>query len=160
MKITKYSPKYQENVKDLLVQLQNYVISIDKYNLNIISCNYRDEYFNKMVHEVNDNSGVIFLALEDNKVLGMIAGYIYEYQKEDLLDYSCPKKAVISELIVNTKCRNNGTGQKLIEEMEAYFKNVGCEYVQLDVFAYNDIAKKFYKKNNYEERMLTLFKKL
>ena len=34
MKITKYSPKYQENVKDLLVQLQNYVISIDKYNLN------------------------------------------------------------------------------------------------------------------------------
>ena len=44
--------------------------------------------------------------------------------------------------------------------MEDYFKSINCEFVQLDVFSYNDSAKKFYTKNNYEERMLTLFKKL
>lgn len=34
-----------EQIKDLLVELQRYVIEIDKFNLNIISAEYRDKYF-------------------------------------------------------------------------------------------------------------------
>lgn len=30
--------------------------------------------------------------------------------------------------------------------MKEYFKSVGCEYVIVDVFAYNDIGKNFYNK--------------
>ena len=44
--------------------------------------------------------------------------------------------------------------------MESYFKSINCEFVQIDVFAYNEIGKNFYYKNNYEDRMITLFKKL
>ena len=33
--------------------------------------------------------------------------------------------------------------------MEKYFKSVGCLYVIVDVFAYNENAIKFYDKNGY-----------
>ena len=44
--------------------------------------------------------------------------------------------------------------------MEEYFKSVGCEYVIVDVFAYNDIGKNFYNKEDYHERMKTMIKKI
>ena len=41
-----------EQIKDLLVELQQYVIEIDKYNLNIISDAYRDKYFEYMMNYI------------------------------------------------------------------------------------------------------------
>lgn len=51
-------------------------------------------------------------------------------------------------------------GQELINKMEEYFKSVRCEYVIVDVFAYNEIGKKFYNKINYHTRMETMIKKI
>ena len=48
----------------------------------------------------------------------------------------------------------------LMNKMEEYFKSVGCEYVIVDVFAYNDIGKNFYNKKDYRERMKTMIKKI
>ena len=149
-----------EQIKDLLVELQQYVIEIDKYNLNIISDEYRDKYFEYMIDDLKTQQGKIFVAEEENQIIGMIAGYIQTYDERDSLDYSCPTKGIVVELIVSKKLRSKGTGQMLLKKMEDYFKSINCEFVQIDVFAYNEIAKNFYHKNNYEERMLTLFKKL
>ena len=44
--------------------------------------------------------------------------------------------------------------------MEEYFKSVGCEYVIVDVFVYNDIGKNFYNKKDYHARMETMIKKI
>ena len=133
---------------------------IDKYNLNIISKEYRDKYFDFMLKDCINQQGQIFIAVTEGIVVGFIAGFVQIYEKRDKLDYTCPKKGVIAELIVNKNCRSNGIGYKLLSAMENYFKSVNCQYIQLDVFAYNDIAKNFYYKNDYEERMLTLFKKI
>ena len=65
-----------------------------------------------------------------------------------------------TELIVTNKTRSKGIGQKLINKMEEYFKSIGCEYVIVDVFAYNEIGKAFYNKKNYHTRMETMIKKI
>ena len=140
MKILELEQEYFEQVKDLLVDLQNYIIEIDKYNLNIISQDYREKYFEFM--------------LDDCK------GFVQEYDERDKLDYSCPKKGIIAELIVDKNNRANGVGTELLKHIENYFKSIDCEFVQIDVFAYNEQAKKFYYKNGYEDRMVTVFKKL
>jgi ribosomal protein S18 acetylase RimI-like enzyme len=44
--------------------------------------------------------------------------------------------------------------------MEEYFRSVGCEYVTIDVFAYNESAINFYRKQGYHTRMLIDIKKL
>ena len=55
--------EYYNQVKDLLVNLQNFVIEIDKYNLNLISKDYREKYFDYLLQDCNKNQGKIFICV-------------------------------------------------------------------------------------------------
>lgn len=160
MKIIEYEEKYLENVKDLLVKLEEYIISIDKDNLDRIHPDYRNLMAIKDLNEVNENEGKCYLAVENNDVIGLIMGIIPSYDKYDYLDYKCPKRGIITELVVSKNNRSNGVGTKLIRKLEDYFKSKSCEYVLVDVFAYNDIGNNFYNKNGYHNRMYTSIKKI
>lgn len=160
MKIIEYEEKYLENVKDLLVKLEEYIISIDKDNLDRIHPDYRNLMAIKDLNEVKENEGKCYLAVENNDVIGLIMGIIPSYDKYDYLDYKCPKRGIITELVVSKNNRSNGVGTKLIRKLEDYFKSKSCEYVLVDVFAYNDIGNNFYNKNGYHNRMYTSIKKI
>ena len=160
IEIIEYEDKYLEDVKDLLVELEEYIISIDKDNLDQLHPDYRDKMAILDLEEVNKYNGKCYLAIENNKVVGLIMGCISPYDEYDYLDYKCPKRGEITELIVTNKVRSKGVGQLLINRMEEYFKLVSCEYVLIDVFAYNEIGKNFYNKNNYHTRMETMIKKI
>ena len=156
MKIIEYQEKYAESVKDILVELQEYIVSIDDWHLNIMTPEYREKYFEKTIK----NCSKIYLALDNNNLIGLICGYIVRYDEDDLCDYACPKTGHIEELIVSKNTRNAGVGKQLLNKMEEYFKSVGCEYCHIDVFEPNEIGKNFYFKNNYTTRMRSLSKKL
>ena len=160
MKIIEYEEKYLENVKDLLVELEEYIISIDRDNLDRLHPDYRNLMAIKDLNEVNENEGKCYLAIENNNVIGLIMGIIPSYDKYDYLDYKCPKRGIITELVVSKNNRSNGVGTKLIRKLEDYFKSKSCEYVLVDVFAYNDIGNNFYNKNGYHNRMYTSIKKI
>ncbi len=160
IKIVKASQNHYEGIKDLLVQLQEYIVEIDKYKLNVLTKGYREGYFKKTLDESFNGGGTMLVAEKNGEVVGMVAGHMRKYYKEDRLDYSCPKMGIIEELIVKKGERNGGIGKKLVMQMEKYFADQGCEYVQLDVFAYNLNAYEFYLKENYEPRLLGLIKKL
>ena len=158
--IIEYSDKYLEDVKDLLVELEEYIISIDKDALDRLHPEYRDKMAMLGLDEVKKHHGKCYLYLENDKAIGLIMGIIPPYSEYDYLDYKCPKRGRITELIVTSKTRNKGIGGKLINKMEEYFKTEGCEYVIIDVFAYNEIGKNFYHKNGYHPRMYVDIKKI
>lgn len=160
MKIIEYEDKYFEDVKELLVQLEEYIVSIDKDCLDQLHPDYREKMAIIDLKEVDDSNGKCYLALENDNIVGLIMGYIPAYDEFDYLDYKCPKRGKISELIVTSKIRSKGVGQVLIDRMEQYFKSKGCEYVLVDVFAYNENAIKFYGKKGYHPRMFTNIKKI
>lgn len=160
IKIIEYKEKYLEKVKDLLVELEEYIISIDKDGLDELHHEYREKMAILDLEEVKKHNGKCFLALENEKVVGLIMGKIPPYDKYDYLDYKCPKRGEITELIVTNKIRSKGIGNLLINKMEEYFKSKDCEYVLVDVFAYNEIGKKFYDKKGYHSRMEVKIKKI
>ena len=160
VQIIEYEDKYLEDVRDLLVELEEYILSIDKDNLDQIHSEYREKMAILDLEEVNNYNGKCYLAIENNNTIGLIMGCIPPYDGFDYLDYKCPRRGEITELIVTNKIRNKGIGEKLINKLEEYFKSVGCEYVIVDVFAYNDIGKKFYNKKDYHTRMETMIKKI
>ena len=160
MKIVEYEEKYLEDVKDLLVELEEYILSIDKDALDQLHPEYRDKMAILDLEEVKENEGKCFLAIENNKVIGLIMGCVPPYDEYDYLDYKCPRRGEITELIVTRKVRSNGVGRKLMDTMEQYFKSIGCEYVLVDVFAYNEKGINFYNKNGYRSRMETMIKKI
>lgn len=160
MKIVEYDEKYLEDVKDLLVELEEYIISIDKDELDQLHPEYRDKMAILDLEEVRNFNGKCFLAIEDDKAIGLIMGTIPPYDEYDYLDYKCPKRGEITELVVSQHIRSKGIGKELMRVMEDYFKENGCEYVLVDVFAYNENAIKFYEKSGYHSRMLVDIKKL
>lgn len=158
--IIEYEDKYLEDVRDLLVELEEYIASIDKDDLDVIHQDYRDKMALLDLNEVKNNNGKCFLAIENNKVIGLIMGCIFQYKKYDYLDYKCPKRGEITELVVSKNVRNKGIGNILINKIEDYFRKSDCEYVLVNVFAYNELAINFYDKNEYHSRMITKIKKL
>ncbi|MBR6690665.1 MAG: GNAT family N-acetyltransferase [Bacilli bacterium] len=160
MKIIEYEEKYLEDVKDLLVELEEYIISIDKDNLDHLHQEYREKMAILDLKEITENNGKCYLAIENDKVIGLIMGIIPPYDEFDYLDYKCPKRGEITELIVTRKVRSNGVGKSLMNKMEEYFKNLGCEYILVDVFAYNESGINFYKKDGYHARMEIMIKKV
>ena len=160
MKIVEFDAKFAEQVKDLLVELQEYIVAIDDWHLNILTPEYRQKYFEKTTQETDKNEGKIFLALENDVVLGLICGNVVEYDEWDKFDYSCPKTGEVIELVVSKDVRHGGVGGALLAHMEKYFKSIGCEYCHIDVFEPNTMAKTFYDKHNYTTRMRALSKKL
>lgn len=92
MKIIEYDENYLEDVKDLLVELEEYILTIDEDNLDQLHPEYREKKAIIDLEEVNKNNGKCYLAVEDNKAIGLIMGCIFPYDKYDYLDYKCPKR--------------------------------------------------------------------
>lgn len=160
MEIIEYDNKYLEDVKDLLVELEEYILSIDEDNLDNLHPEYREKMAILDLEEIKNNNGKCYLAIEEEKVIGLIMGYAITYDKYDYLDYKCPKSGEVSELIVSKRARNSGIGKSLMNKMEQYFKSINCEYIFIDVFGYNKNAIEFYKKQGYHTRMLRNIKKI
>ena len=160
MKIIEYKEEYLEDVKDLLTELEEYIVSIDKDELDQVHPEYHEKMAILDLEEVKDNNGKCYLAIENNKAIGLIMGIIRKYDEYDYLDYKCPKLGEITELIVTKKIRSKGIGNKLMQKMEEYLLSLDCEYIIVDVFAYNEIGINFYEKEGYHNRMHTSIKKI
>ena len=73
LEIKEYNDKYKEDVKDLLVELQDYHATLDEQKIMTNVDNYKEEYFNLVYNEIIENEGKIFLTLKDSKVIGLTA---------------------------------------------------------------------------------------
>lgn len=56
MQIIEYRDKYLEDVKDLLVELEKYIVSIDKDHLEQVHSEYREKMAIIDLEEVNKNN--------------------------------------------------------------------------------------------------------
>lgn len=160
MKIIEYENKYLEDVRNLLTELEEYIVSVDKDELDQVNPEYHEKMALVDLEEVKNNNGMCYLVVDNDRAIGLIMGTISPYDEYDYLDYKCPKRGIITELIVTSKIRSKGVGKALMEKMEEYFISNDCEYVLVDVFAYNENAIKFYDKKGYHPRMYTDIKKL
>ncbi len=159
MEIINYSSKYDEDIKDLLVELQEYIAQIDREKYNILTDEYREKCFHETMDEVNKCNGKILLAVDDDKAIGLIIGIINN-EEENTYDFCAPKRGRVTELVVSKNYRSSGIGQQLLDEMENYFKEIGCKGILIEVFAYNENAQKFYYKNGYFDRSIEIMKKI
>lgn len=156
--IIDYHSKYDEAIKNLLVELQEHIMEIDKEHYNIVGNHFKEEYFKKTMNEIERYQGKMYLYQEDDKIVGLIVGLINN-EEIDTYDFKAPKRGRISELVISKKYRKKGYGKTLLNAMEDYLKSVGCMDILIGVFAYNDSAIHFYEMNDYHIRMTEMIKK-
>lgn len=159
IQIVAYQKKYENQAKTLLVQLQSYLVAIDEWHLQQMKEVYQEEYFKWIQDRVMTHQGEIFLALEEEEVVGLVAGIIEEKDKEDMLTNCCPKRGIITELVIDQHRRGNGVGKQLMNAMESYLKKCHCEWIAIDVFGPNKKALHFYENRGYQVRNIEVMKK-
>ena len=160
MEIIEYNSKFDNQIKDLLVELQNYLIDIDDWHTQIMSQEYREKYFQLDMEKVKKQNGKVYLAVTNDSVLGLVIGVVDEKDFIDELTNDCAKTGSILELIVNSNERGNGIGKLLLNQIESYFKSVDCVRINIEVFGPNQSALNFYKKNDYVVRDIIVSKRL
>lgn len=160
MEIAEYTPAYEDAVKDLLVELQRHLASIDPYRIIVLRDTYRDGYFAHALRAVQKHSGKIFLAMEDGAPVGVVICIIPPYGEESKLTTTCPKCGFISDLVVTAALRGKGIGTALLARAERYFTEQGCEWMQLCVSAYNQRALALYARCGMETDCCYLKKRL
>ena len=160
VKIIEYDPAFRLEAQNLLVELEEHLVRVDKDHLDIVGNDYREKMLVVDLQEIEQKNGKCFIAIVDDSVVGLIMGVEREYGAYDYLDYSCPHAGVITELVVKSEYQGQNIGNALTEKMERYFRCLGCKYSFVDVFAYNEPALRFYSKEGYHPRMITQIKKL
>ena len=157
--IIKYDDKYKEQVKNLLDELQDHIVKLDKEKYNIKTSNYKEKYFEKTIKEVKENNGEILLYKENDDIIGLVIGIINNEETSEY-DFKAPKRGRITELVVSKNKRSKGYGKILLDAMEEHLKELGCKDIMLEIFAYNEKAIKFYEKNGYHFRVIDTIKKI
>ena len=158
--IIEYDSKYDEQIKDLLVELQNYLVDIDNWHTQILKPEYRENMFKLDMEKVRKQNGKIYLYIEDNVAIGIIIGIIEEKDEIDKLTNDCAKTGSILELVVKNDIRGNGIGKLLLGKIEQFFKNVDCKRINIEVFGPNKKGLNFYEKNGYITRDIIVSKKI
>ena len=118
--IIEYDSIYDEQIKDLLVELQNYLIDIDNWHTQILLPEYREEIFKMDMNKVKQQNGKIYLSIENNIVIGLIIGIVEEKDEIDKLTNDCAKTGAILELVVRNDVRGQGFGKTLLEKIFLY----------------------------------------
>ena len=81
VKIIEYEEKYLEDVKNLFVELEEYLVSIDQDNLDRVHDDYREIYTKLALNEFKEEDGKCYLAIQNDKAIGLIIGTIPKYDK-------------------------------------------------------------------------------
>lgn len=158
--IVEYDSKYDEHIKDLLVELQNYLVDIDNWHTQILKPEYRENMFKLDMEKVRKQNGKIYLYIENNVAIGIIIGIIEEKDEIDKLTNDCAKTGSILELVVKNDIRGNGIGKLLLGKIEQFFKDVDCKRINIEVFGPNKKGLNFYEKNGYITRDIIVSKKI
>jgi len=158
--IKRYTPGIRKDIVLLMIEFGDYIEKID----DLDETEYKDgsaEYFtDKMVRDVNENNGAIFVGYMDNKAVGFIGGYKSKQNKNEKMESIRLTPGVVNEFFVTTSSRGKSIGKKLLLTLEKYLKSQGCDIIRLEVFAPNLLARNFYQKHGFKERLITLSKQL
>lgn len=140
-----------EDIEDIQ-NLNNYLIELE-YN------NFDDtlkqgwpfekegrEYFENMI-----KNEIIFVAQDEDKIIGYLAGSICEQ-----ISYIKESFAELDNMCINDEYRRFGIGTLLINEFKKYCKEKNIQNIKVTASAKNSRAIQFYMKNGFEDYNVTL----
>lgn len=158
--LRQYQPTDRQVMVSLMGTFDQYIQSIDDKRRT----DYKEgspEYFtDKMVRLSQSKQGVIYLACDDGNVIGFVSGYVDEQDEDEKMETIPAIPGIVGELFVSSEYRGKKIGKQLLEKIESYLKKKGCTIVRFPVFAPNTLARNFYEKAGYRERLIYIMKEL
>lgn len=148
--------KVNINDYDGVVNLYKQLFDAEKvFDENIVRTYKIDEKEeNRIKKRIRARKEIFFVAEIDNKIVGLIDGYIIES--------NCFKEkiAYLDHICVDEKYRNNEIASKLIDKFSEISKDKGAKYIKLNAFENNTPAVNLYKKQGFKNHSVFYMKKI
>ena len=159
--IRQYEERDRAALTKCLEDLQDHEASVDPIHYRVRKEGFGLPYVENLLENIAKKDGVIYLAENDDAVVGILACVIKHHEKQEILARSSNNPyGYVVELYVAPEFRNKAVGSSLMIRAEEYFRSKGCDFASVDVFAPNTRAYDFYKKIGYSDREVNLLKKL
>lgn len=96
---------------------------------------------------IESQDSEVFKAVADGKIVGYLVLYVWD-QDEKYFVY--PEIGYIGSVGVDEKYRRQGIGAQLMHFAENWCKSHNIGEIELDVFAFNEDAARFYERLGYD----------
>jgi ribosomal protein S18 acetylase RimI-like enzyme len=156
MLIREYKPGDINAIKQCLVELQDFERKYDCRMVDGITT--VNELMKHLIKNCDTQCGKIFVAEENNTVIGFVA--VQAKVKSEEIHDKPYLYAYVSDLFVAGEWRGKKVGQILLAEAEAFARSQNAKTLKLDVFAENMDALNLYKRIGFEAHLISLEKKL
>ena len=143
MKIRKAKKEDMKDIQDLRYLLGKYDKSL---GLNIAVPEWGYTEVGKKDLEYFLNEQYIYVAEDDEKIVGFITGEIFKKKA-----WYNVQLGSINNIFVLEEYRNKGIGKALMQTMIDALKEVGITNIQLDTYNKNSKAIKFYERLGFEK---------
>ena len=130
-------------------ELLNKLIESDNQYDDNINGDFKVDYWYPGLYD--QEGKVIYIVLDDNKIVGYIYGYEYENTA-----FKDAKHAFIDALYVEDGYRGKGYGSALIKEYMNYCKENNIKHVQINAYLKNKDAIKLYEKLGFKQSVIRL----
>lgn len=107
---------------------------------------------------LQDSNRPIFVAVEDNTLLGYCFCVIKDYRGSGV--QTDRVEVYIDDLCVEETCRGQGVATALYRHVTNWAKDMGCAFISLNVWCGNDSAMAFYEKRGMTPRKIYMEEKL
>lgn len=162
MKIT--FKEYKEKDRGLLLKLTNkleeHVKVIDPIGRIQNLPGFVNVYLKDVLENVKKYQGKIWLAVDEGKVIGFVIGAIWEQSEKSKLEIGPHKFGEVIDIYLEEDYRRKGIGKIMLQMMEKYFKEKGCDSMWILVFAPNENAHNMYKKFGFVDREIGMLKQI
>ena len=147
MKIIEATEKNIPEIVELWKELADHHSNIDSFFTR------RKSFITELI---KSEEAKIFIAIEDQKIIGYIVAKIDEYPPVYILE----KYGAIYDMIVTLEQRKKGIGEKLWQSALKWFKSLNLERVELSIVPTNLESSSFWKKQGFQDYMYKLFIKI
>lgn len=115
--------------------------------------------FNYLQQRCEKNNGRIFLAVIDDKAVGLL-GVFVEHEDVPHITAEYRRYVYISELVVLPNYRGQGIAQQLMQQAEAYGRELGFNTIRVSALAKNTATCDFYDLQGYDREEVVFSKPL
>lgn len=159
--VVSYTPEDERDLKLAIGQLHDHVVALDPIARLRHAPGYVDHEFDGLLDVVARQQGRILVAKDDaGRFLGCVAGFLTRQTEDNLLSVVPTTLGVISDVYVTPEWRGRGVGEAMMQRMEGYLREAGCDSIWITIVAFNKGAASFYSKLGYHEREVGLLKLL
>lgn len=116
-----------------------------------IDNNKRPFNYEFMKDLIENNNAEIFIAEDDNKIIGHCIVSIREIKNHRM--FHNMTNVEIEDLFVDEHYRKKGIGKKLFEEARVFAKEKGAKFIEFGVWEFNQNAIKFYEYIGMNKRL-------